>query len=135
MRKSGGQGQHQFTRDNPRLSSGTKLRRLRKANGLSSFVQRDNRGRLPHMVSYVLRALLVVVTGENLALGYQPIIVFVAWRISSLFVQLVCTNADLLFQVQCGGVFWNFNGFRRRHDCNLFATCVAIPRGLSASHK
>ena len=45
----------------------------------------DSRGRLsPHVVLDGLSALLLVVTRQHFLLGDQPILIFVAWRVSPL---------------------------------------------------
>src|SRR6266850_5062745 len=59
----------------------------------------------PHVVGAVFRALsalLVIVAAKDLPLRYQPILVLVPRSVSPLFVQLVCANADFLFQVRWG---------------------------------
>src|SRR5206468_12780461 len=83
---------------------------------------------------YFLSALLLVVTGENLPLRYQPVLVFVTWRVSPFFVQLVRANADFFLQIYRGRTLFDFEWFQCRHGCYLLATCAAVARGFCASH-
>src|SRR6476646_10591860 len=91
-------------------------------------------GGCPHAVVDGLGALLLVVTREHFLLGDQPILIFVACRVSTLFIEFIRATADLHFQVGRGRVLVGFRRVGRRHGCYLLLANASVSRGFYASH-
>src|SRR5579863_9025247 len=73
-----------------------------------------------------LRALLLIVTGPNFALGPQPVLIFIARGAAPFFVQFVGPFPDLYFQINGSGIARSAilanlgNGSGLRHGDDLF---------------